>query len=170
MEAYLKRQPGLVFRGHLINIKHQKAQESIPLGCELPAKNLTCFSSSGHHQMLLPGAVPYLNKFEQLSGGHHQISLAGNPRSDVGEGKRYLPFDLPHDALDFTYPFPCGHTDACENITFPQNSRAVKYFVFGGPLFTFRLPLMGTASGTKGKKSRQVKRRNNARYLRKMRY
>ena len=30
--------------------------------------------------------VPYLNKFEQVYSGHHQMSLEGDPRSDVMRG------------------------------------------------------------------------------------
>ena len=56
--------------------RFNKKQESIQVGWIPPAKNRTCFSFRGHHQMSLPGA-PHMNKFEQASSDHHQMSIAG---------------------------------------------------------------------------------------------
>ena len=51
------------------------------------------------------GGVPYLNKFEQVSSDHHQMSLAGGPRYDVqGRGRGTLPdmsWGIPYHV---TYP------------------------------------------------------------------
>ena len=87
-----------------------------------------------------------MKNFEQVSGDDHQVSLAeGGYVQMGGEGVRCvqvgisrgvggypLTCNLSHDAYtyDVTYPTPpspCGQTDICENITFPQLLlRAVK--------------------------------------------
>ena len=58
-----------------------------------------------------------MNKFEQVSSDHHQMSLLGDKSPGVNGGVP-LPCDLSHDAFDVTYPYE--QTDACENITFSQ--------------------------------------------------
>ena len=60
---------------------------------------------------------PQMNKFEQVSSDHHQMSLLGDKSPGVNGGVP-LPCDLSHDAFDVTYPYE--QTDACENITFSQ--------------------------------------------------
>ena len=55
-----------------------------------------------------------MNKFEQVSSAHHQMSLVGVSRSDgqggtltdlsQGKGRGALPYDLAHDTFDVTYP------------------------------------------------------------------
>ena len=58
-----------------------------------------------------------MNKFEQVSSDHHQMSLGrgrGTP-SDLTQGRGSLPCNL-SDRVD---NIKCGQTDACENITFP---------------------------------------------------
>ena len=75
-----------------------------------------CFS--GHHQMLLWGA-PYLNKSEQVSIYHHQMSLTGASQvwcpegtlPDLPWGLLHLTCDLSHDVIDITYHHPYQWTD-----------------------------------------------------------
>ena len=66
------------------------------------------------------GAGPQMNKFVQVSSDHHQISLAGGPRSNVcvwGGGRGGTLPSLPCDLSHVTYPpSPTGQTHACENI------------------------------------------------------
>ena len=70
--------------------------------------------------MSLPGG-PQMNKFEQVSSDHHQMSLAGVPMSDGWPYPTWHflrgtpPCDLSHDALDVISP-TCKQTDACEHI------------------------------------------------------
>ena len=48
--------------------------------------NRTYFSFSGHHQMFVHRGwwgAPQMNKFEQVSSDHQQVSLAGVPQCDV---------------------------------------------------------------------------------------
>ena len=53
-----------------------------------------------------------MNKFEQVSSNHHQMSLLGAAGSRSlglmsgggGEGECALPSDLSHDAFNVTYP------------------------------------------------------------------
>ena len=61
-----------------------------------------------------------MNKLKQVSSDHHQMSLAGGPRSDVqgqGEGALYSEVQCiignGHMAMD-------RQTHTYENITFPQ--------------------------------------------------
>ena len=84
-------------------------QVSIPVECILPTWNRMCFSFSYHHQMLLEeigvGVGPEMNKFEQVSSDHNQMSLAGGRSSGLMsmEGKGYLACHLSHDKFDVTY-------------------------------------------------------------------
>ena len=66
----------------------------------------------------------------------HQMSAAGNPSmmsrdqgggtrlTFPGRGRVVLPCDIFNDAFDVIYLLtpssPCGQTDTCENITFPE--------------------------------------------------
>ena len=60
------------------------------------------------------GVGPQMNKFEQISSDHHQMSLVGKGLQvscpGTGEGDT-LPGNLSYDAFDVTYPLP------------PQNDR-----------------------------------------------
>ena len=72
------------------------------------------------------GVGPEMNKFEQVSSDHNQMSLAEGRSSGLMsmEGKGYLACHLSHDKFDVTYYPPCRQnewrTDACKNITFSQ--------------------------------------------------
>ena len=59
--------------------EYKAKQESIPVGWVIPAcADRNCFNS---HQMTVAGG-PQVNKFEQVSSGGHQMSLAGNLGQD----------------------------------------------------------------------------------------
>ena len=71
-----------------------------------------------------------MNNFEQVPGDHHYMSLVRvSPGLMSGEGYPTWPFQqgipchVTHPLMHLmlpTPPPPCGETDACENIAFPQ--------------------------------------------------
>ena len=95
------------------------------------------------------GVDPQMNKFEQVSIDHHQMSVAGGLvpvwcPGGVGSGlisrgggrspclmfRGVVPYHRAYLMMHLMSPnpnSPCGQTDACEDITFPQlNLWAVK--------------------------------------------
>ena len=61
--------------------------------------------SSEHHQMSLARG-PQMNKFEQVSNDHHQMSQEGLLVWCQGSTLPDLQYDLSHDAFNVTYPSP----------------------------------------------------------------
>ena len=68
-----------------------------------PLDTICASSFSGHHQMSRFG--PQMNKFQQVSSDHHQMSLARG-RSPGLMLRRTLTCDLSHDAFGVSYPSP----------------------------------------------------------------
>ena len=74
------------------------------------------------HQQMCPG-WSQINKFEQVSSDHHQMSVAGwrvlVSRSEAQEMDT-LPYDLSHDSFKVTYLTPPvdRQIHICVNITF----------------------------------------------------
>ena len=80
-------------------------------------------------------ALPYQNKFEQVSSDHHQMSLAGRspqvsspewgtPPDLLGEVPYHVTYPMIH--LMLPTPPPDRQTHTCENITFPKQTRRGK--------------------------------------------
>ena len=83
--------------------KHFKQQESIPVGCvPTTCADCTCFNS--HHQMLLMGRGPQMNKFEQVSSDHHQISVAGELPGLMSKGGGVPYLTLLRGVVGVRYP------------------------------------------------------------------
>ena len=118
-----------------ILVEHWQKEDTIPVGCVLPDWQPYVFMRPPLDARTVGGVGPEVNKFEQASSDDYLMSVAGGEglgpqvwrwggdRSPglMSRKRDTLPCDLSHDACDITTTLsPCGQTDVCENITFPQ--------------------------------------------------
>ena len=83
-------------------------QDIIPVGCIMPIWKLYMLQFQLPPLGIWAGKVgPQMNKFEQVSSGHHQMSLVGGRSSGLMSGG--VSYHVTYSVMHLMLPTPCPH-------------------------------------------------------------